>query len=396
MTATATGPATGPATGDAPRAGFLRRNRVAVLLGAGVVLLLLLMTWANRDQGGRGGALDPQNAGADGARALAQVLGDQGVEVEIRRGRAAFAATTLDEATTVVVSNPNALGESTWDDLDERVSETGAVLVVVGIGPVVADGLRLGQDELATTGPRDSLDADCAPGRSLMDGLVLASDAEAVTVAGDGCFGDRSGRRLLVDRQEHRWVLTDPMPLTNDQVDEADNAAIGLRLLGQGDRVVWYVADVADTAATDGVDLSRLLPDWIVPGLWLLGVALVTLLLVHGRRLGPLVVEPLPVTIKALESTTSLGRLYERARDRDHAAGLLVAGSARRLGPLLGLGDGEAARADLVAALAERTGRRTEELAALLSHPRPRIRTDADLVTLAQDLHRLEEEVRTR
>jgi hypothetical protein len=144
------------------------------------------------------------------------------------------------------------------------------------------------------------------------------------------------------------------------------------------------------------VDLSRLLPDWIVPGLWLLGVALVTLLLVHGRRLGPLVVEPLPVTIKALESTTSLGRLYERARDRDHAADLLAAGSARRLGPLLGLGDSESARADLIAALADRTGRRTEDLAGLFSHPRTRIRTDADLVALAQDLHRLEEEVRTR
>lgn len=393
MSVTAASPG---APAEAAASSFLRRNRVPVLLGTGMLLLLLLITWVNRDQGGRGGALDPENPGASGSRAIAQVLADQGVEVDVVRGAAAFGDAVVDARTTVVVSNPDALGASTWDELDRRVSDADAVLVVVGLGPVVADGLRLGEDELDTTGPRESQDADCAPARPLLDGLRLASDADAVTVAGDGCFGDRSGRRLLIDRQEQRWVLTDPVPFTNDQVDRADNAAIALRLLGQRDRVVWYVADVADTAASDGVDLGRLLPDWLIPSLWLIGVATLTWLLVRGRRLGPLVVEPVPVTIKALESTTSLGRLYERARDRGHAAELLVAGSVRRLAPQLGLAAG-ADRRDVVTALAERTGRRTEELTALFPDSAATVvRTDADLVALAQNLHRLEEEVRNR
>lgn len=391
MTAPMTTTATAPATSRKP--GFLRRNRVAVLLGTAALLVLVLVTWANRDQGGRGGALDPQNASPGGARALAQVLGDQGVPVEVVRGRAAFDDVDLDSDTTVAISNPDQLGASTWTHLDDRVRGADAVLLVVGLSPVVAEGLGLGDQSISPNGGGE-IDAACDPARSLVDGLTLVTDGGAPAVAGDGCFGDRTGRLLLVDRQEHRWVLTDPTPFSNDQVDRADNAALALRLLGQRDRVVWYVADVEDTALSDAVGISRLLPDWLVPSLWLVGVAALSLLLVRGRRLGPLVVEPVPVTIKALESTTSLGRLYEQARDRAHAGDLLVAGTARRLAPLLGMADG-AARADLVVAIAERTGRRTEEIAALLpEHARQVVRTDADLVRLAQDLHRIEEEVR--
>ena len=100
----------------------------------------------------------------------------------------------------------------------------------------------------------------------------------------------------------------------------ADNAAVALRLLGQRDRLVWYVPEAADLVGDDGVSLRTLLPEWIFPGLWIAGATVLALLLWRVRRLGPLVTEPLPVTVKAIETTQSRGRLYRKAGDRAHAA----------------------------------------------------------------------------
>ena len=95
---------------------------------------------------------------------------------------------------------------------------------------------------------------------------------------------------------------------------------MALRLLGQRDRLVWYVPEAADLVGDDGVSLRTLLPEWILPGLWIAGATVLALLLWRVRRLGPLVTEPLPVTVKAIETTQSRGRLYRKAGDRAHAA----------------------------------------------------------------------------
>jgi hypothetical protein len=381
----------GPEGAPAPaRTGFLRRNRVPVALGAAVVCALLLVTWLGRDTG-RHGTLDPQNAAPEGARALAQVLGEQGVPVDIVRGRAAFEQARVDGSTTVVVGNPWDLGSRTYGEVEQRVATSDAVLVVAGISPAVADGLGLAEKDFSTATDRDRTPARCSPAQPLLDGLTLTVPGSGLGVPGDGCFGDRSGRLLLVGASAHRWVLVDGSPLSNDRIDEGDNAAVALRLLGQRDRVVWYVADPDEVQAGEGTGVGRLLPPWLVPSVWLLAIAAVALLLQRGRRLGPLVTEPMPVTIRALESTTALGRLYERARDRWHAADLLVEGTVRRLRSTLGTSP-TAPREDVVRAVAVRTGRPVQQVASLLDRV---VRTDADLVALANELTQLEEEVRT-
>jgi hypothetical protein len=378
--------------------GFARRNRVTLGLGTAVVLALLLVTWLGRDSGGHGGHLDPENPAPGGARALAQVLADHGVPVDVVRGRRAFADAKVDSGTTVMVSNPEDLGSRTFAEVDERVKATsGSILVIAGVTAVVADGLGVTENDLSTATERERTPADCFPAQPLLDGLTLTVDGNGLGVPGEGCFGNAAGRLLLVDPTAHRWVLLDGTPLSNDQVDRDDNAAVGLRLLGQRDRVVWYVADPDEIAAGEATDVGRLLPPWLVPAAWLLCIAALALLLQRGRRLGPLVVEPVPVTIRALESTTALGRLYEKARDRRHAANLLVEGTAGRLRQLLGAAP-SATREELLRAIALRTGRSVEQIRALLPDPvaiEKNVRSDADLVTLAQELTQLEEEVRT-
>jgi hypothetical protein len=388
MTATSIGTPT--TTSGFP--GFLGRNRVAVSLGVAVFCTLLLVTWLGRGSGSIGGHLDPQSASPDGARALAQVLGDHGVKVEVVRGSKAFRNAPVDPYTTVVVSNPESLGRRTFAEVDDRIRTTsGTVLVIAGLSPAVADGIGIGQKDLSTTTDRERTPASCSPAQPLLDGLTLTTPGSTIGVPGDGCFGTPAGRLLRVDLGGRRWVLLDGTAMTNDAIDQGDNAAITLRLLGQRDRVVWYVADPDDVQAGEGTGVGRLLPKWLVPSVWLIAIAAIALLLQRGRRLGPLVTEPMPVTIKALESTTALGRLYEKARDRGHAATLLVDATLGRLRIALGSAPG-ATRDDVVRAVAMRTSRSVQEVADLLGND---VRTDADLVALAQELTQLEEEVRT-
>jgi len=371
--------------------GVVRRNRVPIALGVAVFGALLLLTWLGRDTG-RSGYLDPESTSPSGARALAQVLRDHGVPVDIVRSRRAFENARVGFDTTVMVSNPQALGSRTFAEVNDRMYDNhGSVLVIAGLSPAVADGLDVTEKDLSTATDAERTPAACSPEQPLLDGLTLTLQGSGIGVPGDGCFGTPAGRLLLIDPSGHRWVLVDGFPISNDQIDRDENAAVALRLLGQRDRVVWYVANPDDVQAGEGTGVGRLLPRWLVPSVWLLGIAALALMLQRGRRLGPLVTEPMPVTIKALESTTALGRLYEKSRDRWHAAELLVDATLGRVRRTLGEPPG-ASRDDVIRAVAMRSGRPVQQVTDLFDTV---VRTDADLVALAQELTKVEEEVRT-
>ena len=74
----------------------------------------------------------------------------------------------------------------------------------------------------------------------------------------------------------------------------------------------------------------------------------------RGRRLGPILSERLPVTVRAAETVEGHGRLYYRLSARDRAAGALRAGSRQRLSRAFGHADDALA---LSAAVGARTGR---------------------------------------
>lgn len=354
------------------------------LLVAGLLLLLLVaVVVLTRADGSAQGALDPENPRPAGAQALARVLADQGVEVSVARGSAALAEAAVDEDTLVVVTNPGALGRRTWGQV--RDAPAGGVLLV-GDPLVVGDLLP----SLEPVSPAEGrIAARCSD--PLVEGLVIEAP-EAISVAADGgCF--RTGDGALLTEVDGVRVLTAPQVLANEQVRAADNAAVALRLLGGSERLVWYVADVAETEASDGRSLTLFLPPWVIPSAWLAVIAMLVALLWRGRRLGPLVVEPLPVRVRATETTESRGRLYHRARDRGHAAGILAAATRARLVRPLGLGR-DPSPETLAAAAAAATDRPVEDVLALLRPAAPT--RDRDLTRLARDLLTLEDEVRHR
>lgn len=342
-------------------------------------------------------ALAPDNPAPDGARAVAQVLGDQGVDVTyVRRTSEAVAA--ADAGTTLLVTGDALLGPSQLEDL----AGTGADLVLLDPTALL--------DEVTTAATRSWSGADDgAPTTRLArceDPTAVAAQAyrsggpgftvlapEAVTCFPAAPDAADSGAYLVVEDQRRVTAFADDRFLRNDEVADEGHAALALRTLGRHDRLVWYVPsldDFGDEAEPAGRDLGELLPPVAqVLALQLLVVAAVTALW-RGRRLGRVVTEPLPVTVRAAETTRGRARLYRRARSYGHAAAALRAGSAARSAHRLGLPRSAGAHA-VIDALAQATGRTAEEVADLLYGPPPK--DDAGLAQLARRLDELESEV---
>ncbi|GAA4709897.1 DUF4350 domain-containing protein [Nocardioides conyzicola] len=375
------------ATAAAPAGTGRRLNRSSLLIALGLGLAVLTVVLVGGGSASRSADLDPDNADPNGARALAQVLEDQGVDVDIVRTAAALHDAQTGAGSTVVVTSTELLGQSTTDRLVDDAA--GARLVLVEPGPGTTDAFGL---SALPTGVDvgDAVAAGCAD--PTYAGLSVAVDYALAYPVDGGCFSTSDGA-LLAEPRPGTVVFGAGEALSNDQVLRADNAAVALRLLGQSDRLVWYVPSIDDLRADDGVSLTTLLPDWLRPSLWLVALATIALLVWRARRLGALAIEPLPVSVKAIETTRSRGRLYRKAGDRTHAAGVLRAAARVRAAERLRLGS----RPDpdtLVRDVARHTGRPVAEIEALLGPRAPAPATDHDLITLADQLAELDREVR--
>jgi hypothetical protein len=370
-----------------PRGSFLSRQRSWLLVGAGLAVAVVLAALTSGD--GNTTPMDPDNAGPDGARAVARVLGDEGVDVTAVRSADELEGVPIGSDTTVVVVLPEILGERSAARLAEH-ARGAAHLVVLGAGIGAAELFGV-TDPPSTESLAEGRGAGCVD--PMFDGLTLEVDSAAVYEGGD-CFPGDLGSVVL--RPAERLTLFGAdQAVTNGQVTRADNAAVALRLLGQDERLVWYVPSVYDIGAGEEVSLSSLMPDWVDPGLWILLLTMTGVLLWRARRLGALATEPLPVVVRAVETTRSLGRLYRRAGDRRHAAASLRRSARERCAERLRLGS-HVDPATLVREVARRTGRPQEEVARLLHPPDtdPGPPSDKDLITLAQDLAALDREVR--
>ncbi|GEA88632.1 DUF4350 domain-containing protein [Cellulomonas cellasea] len=342
-------------------------------------------------------ALAPDNAAPEGARAVAQVLGDQGVEVTyVRRTSEAVAA--ADAGTTLLVTGDALLGLSQMEDL----AATGADLVLLDptalLDEVTTAATRSwsGPDDTApTTRTARCEDPTAAAAETFRSGgpgfTVLAPGA--VTCFPTSTDDEGSGAYLVVEGERRVTAFADTRFLRNDTVADEGHAALALRALGRHEQLTWYVPsldDFGDEATPAGPGIGDLLPPVAeVLALQLLVVVGVAALW-RGRRLGRVVTEPLPVTVRAAETTRGRGRLYRRARSYGHAAAALRAGTAARCAQRLGLPRSAGAHA-VIDALAQATRRPADEVAGLLYGPPPK--DDAGLAQLARRLDELESEV---
>lgn len=366
------GTATGPTLRTAVRSG---RGPVLVAVTVAVVVALVALLVGARP----GGRLDPRSYTPGGSHALAALLERAGTPVQVV-GDVDQARSV--EGATVVVPFPQAL---TGDELSALA---GLPLLVVGADQDSLDALGL--DVQAGGAPRPgTVSPGCDLGVAVRAGSVRLGGTSYSATRGSGCYPAGDGPTLL--RTGRTTLLGSGDLLTNEHLDEDGNAALALGLLQPATRVLWLLPR-GDRAVASGQQrsLHQLLPDWFDVALLQAGVALVLLALWRARRLGRVVVEPLPVVVRAAEAVEGRGRLYRAAKARDRAAESLRAASRDAAARRLGLG-ATGASAALVEAAADRTGRSAADVEALLYGPVPV--DDASLVRLADALSRFDQEV---
>lgn len=384
MTAAATSLA--PSGGTAVRKArpFVVFVVVLVLLLVGV-LVLPFLTAENVTP------LSTESAEPDGARAIAQLLDDQGVQVT-EETEPADALGGLTGDSTLVVADSTFLTKKTA----KAIGRTRADVVLleplaVRLADITDQVHAEGAGTATEVSPRCSLPAAVRAGSAdVGSSAVYRADADADATT---CYPAAGGAHLvqLCDGPRTITVVSSSYPFQNGGLTSSGNAALAMNLLGAHEDLVWLLPgpEAADYDQTGS--LTALLPDAVRVAS--IGVIAAVLLyaLARGRRLGPVVSEQLPVLVRATETTQGRARLYRSLRARERAADSLRRGTIATLRGPLQLPRDSMPEA-VVAATAERVGRGPAEVGELLYGPPPG--DDAALVRLADELDRLAGEVR--
>ncbi|MDT3439004.1 MULTISPECIES: DUF4350 domain-containing protein [unclassified Pseudofrankia] len=386
-----------------PRPATRRRVTIALaVVGVVVVAYSLLAVAIGQPSSGGKESLDTRSPAPAGTMALAEILRHRGIDVT-PRDHAWDALTAPGDAAdlTMVVIRPGRLDRYTLGNL-RQLAEDGADVVLVGANANVLAALDVPVDTVDTVTlpgaktPACELAEARTAGRTTISGSVHydrpteAPEGPAAGVTATFCYAPPAGGAPLAVVTAPSWagrlvLLSGAGFLTNADLDREGNAALALGLLARHSHLDWVIQEqvLTDPADRDSV------ADLLGPGFWLtclqILVALVLLALWRGRRLGPPVPEPLPVVVRAAETTEGRGRLYSAARARGLAAEALRAGLRARLADRLGLpphsapGAGGTVRAGavakeisgpdpaaLVASVVARTGRPPVKIWALL------------------------------
>lgn len=385
--------ATGTQVVLTPTPGRVLRRSLFWIGGGLFALLVAVITLSVAGSTAEGQSLDSANPAPGGSMALAEVLRQQGVDVI---------------ATSTLAETESAIGDA--DDTTLFVFDSGPYLSddqvrdAIGLAGsvVLADpsfaALRVAAPELAQAGFVEGvLDARCDLDAAAAAGTVSGAGSGYRVIEGAGtltsCFPSGDDVYSLVQLQRDAAELTilgATDALTNGTIAADGNAALGLRLLGENDTLVWYLPSLDDVPASGDATLAELTPPWVISVLVLLFLTFIVAAVWRGRRFGPLVVENLPVTVRASETMLGRARLYERSSSRLRALDSLRIGAIQRLAKLCGL-PRVASVDEVIAAVASVTGAQVADIRRLLVDADPA--TDADLVALSDGLLTLERDV---
>lgn len=362
------------------------RWSLAVVVCLGLFVGVFVMFAARADHQQRG---DARSTHPDGNAAIAQLLRDEGVTVR-PRSRLAPTLDSIHGHETVVVTSPRRLDASSAQEL---LAAQPALLVLVTPDSAALERFGLPAEQ-HTDYHQESLPADCS--------VPAAQRAETIWVDGgyrytsdeatEACFaaaGQPHAHLGLTHADTGTRVLLVGTGFLNRDLQREGNAAYAMNLLGSQPDVLWLVAPEGSSPLDDAPGEPGLLPDWWIPAVVQVLLAVAVIAVWRGRRLGPLMSENLPVVIPAAETVEGHGRLYDRHHASERAAESLRAGTRDRLGRLVGhAGDPQA----LSQVVADRTGRDVTAVHWLLTGPPP---TDDDqLHALNQQLTALEQEAR--
>ena len=380
----------GPEGNEVATPGIRRAARRLVFWIAIAVILVLIVGAVNLLTGGQSAStarLSGTNTKPTGAKALIQVLRQDGVQVSTPRSLTkALKDVSNDPTSTTLVlyDRGGILDSSSLEQLDNVASDL--VLVepdfeaLQALAPAVhAAGVA---PSIATAG--------CSYQPAVRAGTVAGlGRAYRITNGEDavGCFG-RAGAYSFVrvdTGSSHVNVLGSATMVDNASILRGGNAAFALGLFGATKHVVWYLPSFEDySTAQDGVIPN---PAWVGLLIALAILVGVAAAFWRGRRLGPIVVERMPVIVRAGETVEGRARLYQKANARLHTIDALRMGTLSRLATICGLSR-RASIEEILGAVSSATGASIDGLRALLLDDQPH--SDADLVRMSDAMLELE------
>lgn len=405
-------------TRSSPHVPFRARLRSAgVWIAAAIVILItviatMLMT-SDRE------ASEPlhfDSTARDGTKAMVETLRAHGVDVTTTEDKEeARAASAEPDSTLLIPANAEALSPAAIDGFTSILGAHHNRLALVDPQYSITDftdRVTL-NDNLSPLGsPDPTTQPDCRVPAAQAAGAVTTGEAEyAETKKGtegiQACYpltgpgvdeiedaevapGSARGQ-LLVDEggDVPLTVIGNPDWVTNENIDEEGNASLVLNELSRTDHLVVYYPQFDDQDQPPPSTFDYV-PSWFIAGaLWLVPCLLV-LLLILGRRFGPLAIERLPVIVPAVETVHGRAALAARSHDRSGTLHTLRTAALLRIARRLALGP-EAHAAEIVAQIAIRTGRHPAEVDAVFVSATPT--TDAELTDLVHLLTQIESEI---
>lgn len=334
-----------------------RKRLIALIVGAAILVVVVYagLVFAARSYFVTTAAQGSAFSGApEGTRVLYDYLGKVGVKAELLQR---FDKLPPTDSTILLVSPFPRRPTSAEARALMRWVRQGGRLVLVGNQVEGIVGLEAGLAGVDTPTRPDAsteetpiLPAPFADGvRSIRVGYrrVLADGPNWVTH-----FKDLRGQIVIsraVGRGEVVW-LSDPLPVTNQGIGDADNARFATILAGRRGSV--YFDEYHHGYVAGGGIWDRLGNGGRV-ALLLLAGALAIALLATARRLGPPVAEPEATPERTVAWVGPLAELYRKAEARNEALETLAEGLRRSLARRYGtLAAGLAARPDAAATLA--------------------------------------------
>lgn len=378
-----------------------------------LALLIVVITFGSQmaRAGGEKVLLDPTSPSQVGGKALVEVLRGHGIDVQLKSRSAELAAAVSDPASTTVLVHDRdlVLTSEQW----QRLADLGvARIVVIGSLPDAAidpDGavLATGFATADTASDDPEVPSGSVPaGERCLDAIgtnarELSNLGGTTTTLGEGATGSQcypAGSGYLVTMTKPKGTSTEIVtvasadPFTNSRIDDHNNAAAAIGLLGDTKTLVWY--EPAPELADGSPDLGpgQYVPAWLTPAMLLLYLVVAAYAVARGRRLGRVVHERLPVVVRASETVEGRARLYQRAEARLRAADALRIGTLTRCARALGLDAGTPAH-ELADAIAQASGMSRERAHYILLTANPT--SDTDLVQLSDELLTLERTITT-
>jgi hypothetical protein len=367
-------------------------RRLLFWLGAAVVLVLIaivgLALVGTAQSTARLSATNPHSVGAE---ALVQVLRQDGVHVVAPRSlsRAIADSSANSSATTLVLYDQNSILDSGQLDSLRTVARN---LVLIEPSYSALTALAPGERQAGVVPGTASANCRFLPARragavgGLSKGYRITSAPGAT-----GCLGSHGVYSLVRVATPNGTVtvLGSTTALTNGAILDRGDAALALGLFGSTPNLIWYLPSLADArvATPDGIIPN---PPWVTLVIGLAALVLIAAGIWRGRRFGPLVVENLPVVVRASETAEGRARLYQKSSARTHALDALRIGAIGRMASTCGLPK-RATLDEVIGAVSRITGRSVASVRALLVDDTPT--NDSGLIRLSDELRLLEDEL---